>query len=166
MAKTDFATQMEESDEIARFRERRFILYPKHWKGYHARNPLVWTRKRFELAQAVSIPDDQLGVYSFVAEPLIADHPACHYLLYVGSVDRGNLQSRFRDYLAETAKEKPRPHIYKMIARWQEYLWFYYVTVPNAEEALLLEDELITAYLPPTNRRWPATISASMRGIF
>lgn len=166
MVKSDFATKMHEADDIKNYRVDRFILYPQHWAGYPARYALNWQKVRFQSDQATVIPNNEIGVYSFVVKPNIADHPAVHYLLYIGMVHKGNLRSRFRSYLSETNKEKARPHIYKMIERWSNYLWFYYVTVADPEEAKRLEDELIIAYLPPVNRQWPAQISGKMGALW
>ena len=106
------------------------------------------------------------GVYSFVADAEIAQHPACSYLLYIGKVENQNLRNRYRQYLRAETAWKNRPHIAKMISKWSGHLWFYYAEVSNTDVISQLEEDLITAFLPPENRSWPAKITHTMRMVF
>jgi hypothetical protein len=126
MAINDLAARKRKAIDIRTYREDRFILCPKHWAAFTTTVTLKWTRVKFTAANAASVPDNRMGVYSFVAIPNIAQHPACHYLLYIGMVSTSDFRTRYRSYLRERKKSKPRDHIVMMLERWQRYLWFYY----------------------------------------
>jgi len=53
-----------------------------------------------------------------------------------------------------------------MIRKWSGHLWFYYAEVSNTTVISQLEEDLITAFLPPENRSWPAKITHTMRMVF
>jgi hypothetical protein len=166
MAVYDFAQHDEVQSDLRRFRVDRFILSPKHWSGFSCQVTLKWHRVRFSESSAADVPNDKRGVYTFVAVPGIADHPACHYLLYVGMVYDSDFRTRFRSYLQEGRKSKPRDHIRLMIERWPDHLWFYYAELANGSIIKKLEGDLITAYLPPHNRSWPTAIRTPMNLVF
>ena len=44
------------------------------------------------------VPDNLIGVYSFVVEPGIANHDL-GYLLYIGKTDKQDFRARFKQYL-------------------------------------------------------------------
>jgi hypothetical protein len=166
MAIIDLAARKKKATDLSFYREDRFILCPKHWTGYKNPASLTWTSVRFTEANATSVPDNKMGIYSFVAIPGIAQHPACHYLLYIGMVATSDFRTRYRSYLKERTKSKPRDHIVMMLERWQKHLWFYYAEVSGKAIIEALEDDLIVAYLPPVNREWPASIGPVMRMAF
>lgn len=166
MAPLDFASALQEEATIRSYRVDRFILYPVHWRNYTNTIPLNWNKVRFTASNATSIPNDKTGVYSFVVEAEIAQHPACSYLLYVGKVKDQNLRNRYRQYLQAERAWKTRPHIAHMIRKWSDNLWFYYAEVSDTKVINQLEEDLITAFLPPENRSWPAKITHIMRMVF
>jgi hypothetical protein len=53
-----------------------------------------------------------------------------------------------------------------MLKNFSDHLWFYYA--PIAEKNLIrqIEDELITALLPPYNYEYPASIKTVMELVF
>jgi hypothetical protein len=163
----DLVKARETEKDISSYIINRFVLYPEHWKSYPDAVRLDWKKVKFTEANAEFVPNDKIGVYSFIVNAAVAQHPACTYLLYIGKAERQALRKRYRQYLrTEQEWEKRPPHIVKMINSWRDYLWFYYAEV--AERALItsLEEELITALLPPMNREWPAKISHTMRRVF
>jgi hypothetical protein len=166
MGVNDFIIRRKQSLTLRDYRVDRFILRPDSWCSFKTAIPLIWTRVKFDSAKATSVPDDARGVYTFVAEPGIAAHPACNYLLYVGMVETSDFRTRFKSYLAEPNKKKPRVHVLYMIDRWQPYLWFYYAPLPDGVKAKPVEDSLLEAFLPPVNRNWPARIKDVMRLVF
>lgn len=166
MVLNDFAARKKQNNEIREYVVNRFILYPKHWNGYSEPNALQWNRVKFDVSFASRVPNDLRGVYTFVAEPEIASHPCCSYLLYVGMVDTSNFRKRFLSYLGEPSKPKPREHVLYMIDRWKSHLWFYYSPLPSSVPAAEVEDRLLTAFLPPVNRVWPAEIRDVMKLVF
>ncbi len=70
-----------------------------------------------------NVPNDQAGVYSFVADAGIANHPACNYLLYIGMTQQQNFRARYKQYLREKNNPKPRIHILRMINNWSGHLF-------------------------------------------
>jgi hypothetical protein len=166
LAPLDFASGRKEEETIRSYRVDRFILYPLHWNNYPNMIPLTWNKVKFTESNASYIPDDQAGVYSFVADAGIAQHPAGSYLLYIGKAEKQNLRKRYYQYLQARNAWKQRPHIAQMIDKWSDYLWFYYAEVTDTTKISQLEEDLITAFLPPQNREWPATITHVMRMVF
>lgn len=166
MAINDFAARRKKNLELRDHRVDRFILFPDHWSAFTDANTFNWTKVKFDDTEATSVPNDERGVYTFVAKPSVAAHPACHYLLYVGKVDTSNFRKRFRSYLREPKKHKPREHVLYMIDRWKPFLWFYYCSFPAATAVTPIEDKLLTALLPPVNREWPAEIRDEMKLVF
>ena len=166
MPVSDFASRRKASLKLQDYRVGRFILSSDHWAAYSPISPLSWTRVKFDAASVGSVPNDQRGVYTFVAEPGIAEHPACTYLLYVGKVEDSDFRTRFKSYLSEPTKRKPREHVLYMIDRWKAHLWFYYAILPSTVRAEPIEDSLLMAYLPPVNRDWPAPIRDIMKLVF
>jgi hypothetical protein len=166
MAINDLAVRRRRARDFRFYREDRFIFHPEHWSGFKSAITLTWHGVRFTAANATSIPNNKMGVYSFVVTPGIAQHPACHYLLYIGMVSTSDFRTRYRNYLQERTKPKPRDHIVMMLDRWEKHLWFYYAEVSGKIVIEELEKQLIIAYLPPANREWPAAISSVMRMAF
>ncbi len=161
----DFASIDKSSTDIQRYRVDRFILCPIHWNNYPNQVQLTWNKFKFTQQNAKKIPNNQSGVYSFVADAEIANHPACSYLLYVG-MTKQNFRQRYRSYLKESNKPKPRIHILKMIDNWSEHLWFYYAQISQTDLISSIEDDLITAFTPPYNREYPATIRSQISLVF
>lgn len=161
----DFASIDQSSTDIKRYRVDRFILCPIHWKNYPNKIQLTWNKLEFTEQNARNVPNNQSGVYSFVANAGIANHPACSYLLYVG-MTQANFRERYRSYLQERKKPKPRMHILQMINNWSEHLWFYYAQISQTNLISSIEDDLITAFTPPYNREYPATIRTTMSLVF
>jgi hypothetical protein len=148
------------------YRVDRMLLHPDLWSQYPARVPLAWTRVKFDSASVASVSAKEMGVYSFVAEPGIADHPSRGYLLYVGKVRDRPFRPRFGDYLNELSAKKPRENIRRMIKAWGAYLWFYYAPVSDVSIIDAVEDDLIGSFVPPFNRSYPAKIRPLMKKIF
>ena len=139
-----------------------FMLWPRQWAQYQNQFQFQWTRVCFADANAVLVPANAAGLYCFVAEPGLANHPACSYLLYVGMTDRQSLRARYYQYLHEPSKRKGRPHIQSMLYRWDGYLYFYYAEVANISLIAQLEHDLIQADIPPMNKTLPASIRQVM----
>ena len=159
------------ADRVAqskRYRIDRFVLHPERWTACPVNGPLPklkWKRVRFDAAGVATLPNNKQGIYSFFAEPEIAEHAAVRYLLYVGETHSQSLRERVRSYLTESSKQKPRVHIVEMIDRYPDHLWLYYAVVNNMQVEQV-ENELLAAYLPPFNREFPAVVADLVRGIF
>lgn len=153
-----------------RFRIDRFILHPDQWAsipGSATLSKLTWNRVRFDTAGVNSLPDDKAGVYTIFAEPEIAKHSSVRYLLYVGETHGKStaLRSRVRSYLNEKTNSKPRVHIVEMIDRYPNHLWIYYAIV-SRKHVQKIEDDLLAAFLPPFNRKFPAIIKDMVKAVF
>ena len=121
------------------------------------------------MANAVTIPTGTNGVYSFVVQPKIADHPNCSYLMYVGETEKQGFRARYRQYLREKKKgplARKRIHVVRMLRKWDRHMWFLYAPVANSKLIQRIEDELIAAYLPPANREFPSSVRTAIKKLF
>lgn len=144
------------------------ILAPSQWCACSLPLALQWETIRFEKGSVGQVPENRKGVYTFVVQPGIANHPAVSYLLYVGKVERQGFRDRFRQYLRERiAGEKGRRvHVTEMLDKWEGYLWFCFATVDDEKQIEAVEDALLAAYLPPVNKHFPASILPSIKKLF
>jgi len=151
------------SDELRKFELKNVILMPSAWEAWKL-PALTWKTCHFESTAAASIPNDRRGVYTFVIQPGIAGHPLCAFLAYVGkAAGKSGFRARYSKYRAELKRtDSDRPLVNRMVKKWYKYLWFCYAEVadPNIKN---VEDELLSAYLPPINTEFPAKVSAAMR---
>src|SRR4051794_5840515 len=109
---------LELSDELRGFEVKRLILSPKQWGNLALPSaPLTWTVTQVSKTTPANIPKQKKGVYTFVVQPNIADHPLCAYLLYVGkAAGQEGFRSRYRAYLAErTQLDSDRPRVNRMV---------------------------------------------------
>ena len=53
-----------------------------------------------------------------------------------------------------------------MVHCWPKNLWFYYAVIDDKRLVDQIEDDLIAAFVPPLNRKFPATISELLRKVF
>jgi len=150
------------------FRLSRMVLSPTQWQSCKLPVPLLWRAVKFDRANAARIPGHARGVYTFVVKPGIANHPSCSYLLYVGKAERQVLRDRFCQYFAEKEKgeESRRPHVTEMLLKWQGFLWFYYAEISNSTRIKAVEEQLLAAYLPPSNRTFPSRVRRAVARLF
>jgi hypothetical protein len=153
---------------LADYHVKRMVLSPDHWRHCNLPVQLNWTLLPFNEANVANVPDNSRGVYSFVVQPSIADHPACSYLLYVGQTESQNFRRRFRQYLGDlrAGLNSRRPHVAEMLEKWDGYLWFGYASITPDSLIVTIEDALLESYLPPVNKDFPATVSVSIRRLF
>lgn len=144
------------------------ILSPGQWCACNLPLSLQWETIRFAKENVGKVPEDRKGVYTFVIQPGIANHPAISYLLYVGKVEKQGFRNRFRQYLGERiAGEKARRvHVTEMLDKWEGYRWFCFAAVDDEGQIEAVEDALLAAYLPPVNKDFPGTISRSIKKLF
>jgi hypothetical protein len=153
---------------LADFHLKRMVLSPFQWNACRLPLNLNWTAVKFNRRNRRHIPTNSSGVYTFLVQPGIANHPCCSYLLYVGETETQNFRTRYGQYLRDkrAGDASLRPHVTEMLQKWDGFLWFCYaeINTPNLIEDL--ENALLTAYLPPTNKDFPAKVSRAMRRIF
>lgn len=152
---------------LAEFHIKRMVLSPQHWKAYRLSVALSWQAVKFTYANAHLIPKTR-GVYTFLVQPGIANHPKCSYLLYVGETEGQNFKIRYRQYLRESraGDKSARPHVTDMLEKWDGFLWFCFAPIGRAELIEAVENALLAAYLPPSNKDFPATVSKALRKLF
>lgn len=155
--------------KLADFQINRMVLYPTQWAQFKLPSSisLNWTCVRFGRDSYSIIPDSYGGVYTFIVKPEIANHPFCSYLLYVGKANK--FRQRYNKYLNnydKNAIETDHPHVTAMLQKWDKYLWFCYARIDQQNLIKRVEDKLIQAYLPPTNKMIPGKIGIAIRMLF
>ena len=139
-----------------------FVLWPQQWAAYNLSDLLNWKIYPFQQDRIDEIPSDP-GIYSFVVQPRIANHPHCSYLMYVGMTERP-LRERFKEYFSEKRNAKNgRPKLLKLLNVYQDYLHFCCSTIEETERIEEIEDALLNAFIPPSNDEYPAEISRIMK---
>jgi hypothetical protein len=146
-------------DLLRDYHIKRFIICPNLWENYKAPvAPLNWQKVKFDIAGVNTLPNNKAGIYSFVAHPDVANHTSVSYLLYIGETTKQTLRQRCKSYLDEPKKQKPREHIRDMVVLWPNHLWLYYAEVADKKTILDIEERLITAFVPPFNFSYTATL--------
>lgn len=144
--------------------EMTFRHAPKLWRGCTLPIQLNWQPPiKFDRKNRHLVPSDKKGVYAFMLKPLIEGAPKSAYLLYVGKTEaKEGFRSRFGQYF--TKKERlDRPKIDWMFETWEEYIWFHYAPIDDANLIVPVEEALLKTCVPPFNDKFPAPISRVMR---
>jgi len=140
------------------------VMSPVQWNGLALPVPLDWTRARFDEGSVDQIPADKIGVYSFVIEPNIANHPSCAYLMYIGQTTDQNFRTRYQQYLGhQRAEDSNRLLVQFMVKSWPDNLWFYYAPIDDPNLIEETEDQLLMAFKPPIPRAYPAELRGPAR---
>jgi hypothetical protein len=139
-----------------------FTLWPRLWEMFNNSFSYSWAKQLFKKSVMDEIPA-RSGIYTFVIEPRIANHPSCAFLVYVGKTD--NLKRRFGEYIeVQEGKRRHSPLLEQALSQHleKEYLFFYYSF--HAKDSLkLYEQALIDGFVPPWNDK--KTISSSIGNI-
>jgi hypothetical protein len=151
---------------LGNYRVERIVLSPDHWNTYRSKRPLTWGWTKFNKSNAARVPSDRGGVYTFLVQPQIAEHPACSYLMYVGKTEDQSLRKRFRQYFNEQEDSSDRVHITKMLQLWRKHLWFYFAPVNDIRKIDGIEQALMNAFLPPYNHRYRGVVARQLRYLF
>lgn len=154
--------------KLSDFRMGRMVLAPEHWRKYRIPSRLKWRGVKFARNNKARVPVGVRGVYTFVVKPGVAQHPSCAYLLYVGKAEKQVLRDRFSQYFTEMGKgdSSRRPHVTEMLRKWDGHLWFYYAEIRPKQYIRKVEDALLVAYLPPTNRTYPSSVRHAVAKLF
>jgi len=152
---------------LADFHIKRMVLSPFQWKACSLPVDLSWKAVKFNRPNATNIPKVR-GVYTFLVQPGIANHPCCSYLLYVGKTEGQTFRGRYRQYLREwrAGDQSQRPHVTDMLEKWAGFLWFCFAKVQKRNLIEDVENALLTAYLPPSNKDFPAKVSHKLRKLY
>ena len=134
-----------------------FTLSPELWATLDLPQPLRWIRTMFDQTKARDIPNDRVGVYAFILEPSIACIGVA-YLLYVGKTTE-HFRARFYKYKRDQHDPHTnRPLVQIMLNAWPGRLAFYYAPIENRTIVQETENQLIAAFKPPVNRKYPARV--------
>lgn len=152
---------------LADFHLKRMVLSPFQWAACRLPVDLTWKTVKFTQRNNQMIPETG-GVYSFLVQPGIANHPCCSYLLYVGKTENQTFRRRYQQYIREkrAGDESGRPHVTDMLEKWDGFLWFCFARIKQADLIENVENALLTAYLPPSNKAFPAKVSHALRVLF
>ena len=149
------------------FHIKRMILSPFQWAACTLPINLTWRVVKFTSRNVRMIPKTR-GVYTFLVQPGIVNHPCCSYLLYVGETENQNFRQRYQQYLREkrAGDESRRPHVTDMLDKWDDFLWFCFASIEQEDLIKGVEDALLSAYLPPSNKAFPAKVSRALKRLF
>lgn len=107
-----------------------------------------------ELSKDINnLPNDCGGIYIFLLRP--DKIPRMHrYIMYIGRARRATsfgLRQRCRTYISDT-----RPEVHRMIHRWGQDLYLYYLPIHESDEFISkVERELNRVIIPPCNSQIP-----------
>jgi hypothetical protein len=156
---------MTEHDLLKIFTEP-LIISPRHWEACSLSIPLSWEVVPFTTAQRRNVPDKYGGVYTFVVQPGIANHPLCSYLFYVGKAEDQTFRQRYTQYLGYKRNLKTKwYHITKMLNYWDGYLWFCYARIDDKSLIVRTERALQDAYIPPYNKEFRGEVGPAVRAL-
>ena len=141
----------------ARVHEHRILLWPRRWKLYDTSLTIGWSAVPFRPASKSSVPDAP-GVYAFLIQPGIAANLEASYVMYVGMTDH-SLRQRFAQYLIESKSPTGRPKVFMLLSLYRPYVRFFCSTVVPPNSPAAIENELLQAFIPPANERYPASIT-------
>jgi hypothetical protein len=142
-----------DQDEMKAY-TREFVLWRRKWEECGDLINLDWKFYKLTDTERIHIPRES-GIYTLIIQPGIASHPACSYLIYVGQTN--SLRRRFGEYLRERTDESGRPKITWWLRRFSQHIWFYFTPV-RQEDLDDIENSLLSAYYPPANDRYPASV--------
>jgi hypothetical protein len=144
----------------------RVIFWPKQWKSFSAPKTIAWswTTIPFNKSGVNRIPIRKHGLYCFIINPGIANHPQSHLMLYVGKADKMTIRERFKSYFQDMKKVK-RPAICYYLNKYIGYLDFCFTPINKVSDINKGEQSLISALIPPANNSFPATVSKIIRGL-
>lgn len=136
----------------AKSHEYTFCLWPKVWQEYAANHGYAfnWKERQFLASEVSNVPNEP-GLYTFIIQPRVANHPSCSYLMYIGKTKR-TLKQRFREYLREKQRESGRPEVVRLLNKYQDNILFCYTVVQEVFPLTEMEEALLGAFIPPCNR--------------
>ncbi|MCP5559933.1 MAG: hypothetical protein H7A55_19460 [Verrucomicrobiaceae bacterium] len=142
---------------------RRVMLWPEQWKAFTYAKQLNWKAIKANSQSAKTLPEST-GVYVFIIQPGIASLECAGIVSYVGETEGQTLRKRCSSYFHQSEYDV-RPHIGEMMHLWKEHLQLFYVET-DAADAVALENKLLSAFLPPFNRKFPGTFNKLAKSIY
>lgn len=141
--------------------KRNFIICPDQWETLDSQyDNLVWHEVEFKKSSQDSLPEKE-GLYMFMASPKKLNANFLNYLFYVGETN--NLRRRFGNYLDKKDSPKSGQYkVYTIIDDFPDHLHFRYIELDGYDTAQrrAIEDQLLVAFLPPINSRFPQQLQS------
>jgi hypothetical protein len=151
------------TEDMKKYNVSSMILSPTRWASFNDPTPLNWQRVKFDQQELHQVPDDEFGIYTFIVDAGVANHPHCSYLLYLGKAEDQSLRTRIRQYFYEPNNPKGRGPIQDMIIEWHPYLYLCFTPVADVSLIDDLENALLEAFVPPMNQNYKGTFGAAYR---
>lgn len=152
-------------------RKLEFKLHPGLWSKFNKKGKVDlsiknWTEIKYLNKKAIllnadinKIPNNTGGLYLFTIKcdilPGISEFPV--YLGRAQKTDNQNLRKRCKEYFQKYAKTNERPLITKMFKYWDKNLFLYYMPLPQNQDIINYEIDLINSLLLPFNTAIPET---------
>ena len=149
--------------DLIKYNVSSMILSPTRWSNYNNPTPLNWQRIKFVQENLDRVPDDAFGIYTFIVDAGVANHPHCSYLLYLGKAEKQSLRDRIRQYFYEPNNPKGRGPIQDMILNWHTHLYVCFARVENTSTIDDLENSLLEAFIPPMNQNYKGVFGQAYR---
>lgn len=148
----------------AKLYARTFVLWPKQWKEYSKKQQFNFKWKEYPFTRkAINEIPNTTGVYTIVIKPKIARH-YCSYLMYIGIAKEQTLHDRIRQYFTEKDKITGRPKVRLLLKYYDsQYIFFCCAKHDNPQQLDKIEEDLLEAFLPPVNDRYPAKVRVIMK---
>lgn len=145
-----------------------FLLCPTLYKRSADLPTLNWTKIKYTSHATHTFPSQQ-GVYIFMVGFENANLPTNSYVMYVGKAGDTNsantILKRFKDYVNPSGY-RGRPRIKKLIKHFNDYLYYYYATIPTGQSTADVESALADIFVPPCcERDFSATARSLLRGV-
>lgn len=151
------------TEDLKKYNVSRMVLSPTRWDSFKDPTPLTWNKVKFDESALEHVPDNEFGVYTFIVDANIANHPHCSYLLYLGKAEKQPLRTRIRQYLYEPSNPKGRGPIQDMILDWHSRLFVCYAPVGDVSRIDALENALLEAFVPPMNQTYKGLFGKAYR---
>jgi len=147
--------------------KRKFIINPDQWETILGKyNHFNWNEVHFQPVNLLSLNEVE-GIYLFLASPKKVNASFINYFFYVGETN--NLRRRYNEYLAKAHSPKSGQYkVQQIIKDFNEHLYFYYVELPgfNQIQRRIVEDDFLTAFLPPINSKYPQGLQSIVLGAY
>jgi hypothetical protein len=162
---TTGAKYAEDSDELKVW-EQRFTLSPNRWNSAKIAVNLKWLYVPFDEQSLNDVPKTR-GLYAFVIAHRQTYFPPHGYIMYVGitgdKAANRSLRIRFKDYLDER-DAGGRPKIVNILNKYRDNILFYYAELPDRSQSLKsIEDEMLSALIPPCNEAFSGEIKKAIK---
>lgn len=142
-----------EIDGLRKYR-KTFILSPDQWQLLRIPR-FAWQHVKFTSDNKDAVPSIR-GIYLFMIKydsTLLPSHGYVAYVGLTGDTNGRTLNDRYADYLRDQKRPK-RVHIYDLLNRWKNHIYFYFAEVPDTTVSLSsIETNLLDSLIPPYNKK-------------